>query len=146
MTIPRNSLPAIFSNLAKASEKQQLYVQEKLFSELSEGMQMQSPSPEATLETIEKQITEDLKNQYPEIMKKAEYAKERGVQRALRWGEKVTVLQKSLIGRYLLKGDEFFVENDLFVCEACGFIFLGNTSPDLCPVCKAPKKRFSKVS
>ncbi|MBL7005645.1 MAG: rubrerythrin family protein [Spirochaetia bacterium] len=146
MTIPRNAFPAIFSNLAKASEKQQLYVLEKLFSELSESMQLKSSSRKVSPETIKNQITEDLQNQYPEIMKKAEYTEERGVHRALRWGEKVTTLQKSLIDRYLLKGDEFFVENDLFICEACGFIFLGKTSPGLCPVCKAPEKRFTKVS
>jgi len=37
-------------------------------------------------------------------------------------------------------------DSSLFVCEACGFIFLGKAAPEICPVCKAPAKRFSKVS
>ena len=145
MDISHNALPAIFSNLAKASEKQQQYVQGKIFSELSESILLQNPIQGESVETIKDQIHEDLKSQYPKIEKKAELVKDRGVQRALRWGKKVTTLQKSLIDRYLLKGDDFFMENDLYVCEACGFIFLGKASPDLCPVCKAPKKRFSKI-
>ena len=146
MTIRPKTLPAIFSNLAKASEKQQKTAQTKLFSELAESFQLPDSEQIDTVETVKDQIAGDLKNHYPEIRKRAELVNDRGVLRALSWGQKVTTLQKSLIDRYLMKGDDFFVDNDLFVCEACGFIFLGKESPNLCPVCKAPEKRFSKVS
>ncbi len=90
-------------------------------------------------------ISNDLSLVYPEIQAKAEKVGDRGVLRALRWGQKVTAIQKSLVDRYAAKGEALIENNDLFVCEACGFIYLGTKAPDLCPVCKAPKSRFIRT-
>ncbi len=178
------TFPAILSNLAKATEKQQREDTAQLFRQLSEitrtrtesaavnesaagtrtraGTRIENKvendakneapgatgegSAEASLTAVRERITQDLENQYPQIQKLAESANDRGAQRALKWAQKVTTLQKSLIDRYLLKGEELLADSSLFVCEACGFIFLGKTAPEICPVCKAPAKRFSKVS
>ena len=74
----------------------------------------------------------------------AEWA-ERGALRAATWGQKVTTSQRALIDRYLSKGQELLDGKKLFVCEACGFIFLGDSPPPICPTCKAPQSRFSVV-
>ena len=31
-----------------------------------------------------------------------------------------------------------------FVCQVCGYVHEGNEAPDVCPVCKAPKEKFTK--
>ncbi|MDC7228126.1 MAG: rubredoxin [Spirochaetales bacterium] len=139
----KDTIPVICSNLAKAAEKQQNPGMAAEYSALAEKYDDGKPSAEdlAGLKTL---ITEDL-TVYPDLQKAAESAGDRGAQRALRWGQKVTAIQKSLIDRFLSKGDALLDGKGLFVCEACGFIFLGDSAPDICPVCKAPVSRFSKV-
>ena len=29
-----------------------------------------------------------------------------------------------------------------FVCSVCGYVHEGETAPDFCPICKAPKEKF----
>ena len=31
-----------------------------------------------------------------------------------------------------------------WVCEICGYVHDGSERPDMCPVCAAPKNKFSK--
>ncbi|MDF1568989.1 MAG: hypothetical protein P1P77_13305 [Spirochaetaceae bacterium] len=57
----------------------------------------------------------------------------------------MSAIQKSLINRYESKGEEIFDDKNIYVCEACGFIALSEDLPEICPVCKAPKSRFTKV-
>lgn len=60
-------------------------------------------------------------------------------------GEKVTWTQKALLDRYAARSEDLLVGKDFYLCEACGFIFLGTEMPEVCPVCKAPRSRFSFV-
>ena len=140
----RRSLSVLFSNLAKAAEKQQREEEQGLFSFLA-GRLWDGPAPGGNLAELREKIASDIPGAYGEINHAAAEKGDRGILRALRWGEKVTTLQKSLIDRFLDKGDALLEGNDLFVCEACGFVFLGSQVPEICPVCKAPSKRFSKV-
>src|SRR5574344_842996 len=32
-----------------------------------------------------------------------------------------------------------------FVCTICGYVYEGETAPDVCPQCKAPKEKFKEV-
>ena len=140
----KESLPVIFSNLQKASEKQQKFEEAEKFGKLSQQYSVE-PSEKSSFEDLKNLLSKDLKETYPRLQEKAEKLNDRGAQRALRWGQKVTAIQKSLIERYLSKGETLPETKSLFVCEACGFIFLGDSAPDICPVCKAPASRFSKI-
>ncbi|MGE4549665.1 MAG: rubredoxin-like domain-containing protein [Intestinibacillus sp.] len=31
------------------------------------------------------------------------------------------------------------------MCSVCGFVFVGERAPELCPVCKVPSWKFGKV-
>ena len=31
-----------------------------------------------------------------------------------------------------------------FVCTVCGYVYEGETAPEVCPVCKAPASKFTK--
>ncbi|HAK47053.1 MAG TPA: hypothetical protein DCO79_14195 [Spirochaeta sp.] len=136
------SLPVIFSNLQKASEKQQNYDSAEHFGKLSEKYYQDAVSGD--LRTIKDMIVTDISSM-ADIQSLAGENGDRGILRALRWGGKVAAIQKSLIDRYLSKGEALTEGKEIFLCEACGFIFLGNAVPGLCPVCKAPSSRFTKV-
>lgn len=136
-------LPVIFSNLQKAAEKQQDADAAERFGFLSSKYD-KGTTHVKDYSSLKQLVAEDLSG-YGEVQTAAELSGDRGVQRALRWGQKVTAIQKSLIDRYSSKGEALLEGKNLYVCEACGFIFLGDAVPAICPVCKAPASRFSKI-
>ena len=135
---------AVFRNLAKASEKQQLYVDSALFGQLAE-LNTKEKSNTDDLDSVRAELAGDIETAYPRVVDAGTESGDRGVLRAAKWGEKVTKTQKALLDRYATKGEDLLVGKDLYVCEACGFIFLGTEMPEVCPVCKAPRSRFSVV-
>lgn len=144
------TLSIVYGNLAKAAEKQQDYeladthtgqtglYREKAAAELT-------AAGSGTLEDLGASVKKDLEETVPAAFEEARRGGDRAALRALTWGEKVAKIEKSLIDRYVKQGDALLEGKDLFVCQACGFIFLGNTAPEICPVCKAPSSRFSKI-
>lgn len=144
-----STLPAVFSNLSKAAEKQQDYQTAERFATLAHerttGLLEAGPTGDATLESLRTQLAADIESSYPGIESAGTAAGDRGALRAATWGKKATTAQRSLIDRYLAKGEELIEGTNLYVCEACGFIFAGDDTPPLCPVCKAPSRRFTKV-
>ncbi len=140
----KNTLTVIFSNLQKAADRQQKYAAAESLGMLS-SIYDEGSSELKDYAELKDLLVDELAEDYPSLQASAEDVGDRGVLRALKWGQKVTTLQKSLVDRYVSKGDQLLEGKSLFVCEACGFIFLGTSVPDICPVCKAPSSRFSKV-
>ena len=139
-----DGLSAVFSNLAKASEKQELAKESALFEKLAE-LHGTYERTAADLGLLRDQLVEDIESGYPRLVEAGAKIRDRGVLRALKWGEKVTKTQKALLDRFTAKGEDLLVDKNLYVCEACGFISLGTEPPEICPVCKAPSSRFSIV-
>lgn len=137
-------LPVIFSNLRQAAEKQQELALADSFNSMALKFDTKK-SKTTTLSELKEKVTTDLSRIYPELQADAADIGDRGVMRALKWGQKVASIQKALINRYETKGEALLEGKSLFVCEACGFIYLGDTVPEICPVCKAPASRFSKI-
>ena len=118
-SLPSNpALSVIFSNLEKAATKQQLPEKADLFKTLSSKYR-KSEFEGDNLLAFKDLISNDLSLVYPEIQTKAEKIGDRGVLRAFLWGKKVTTIQKSLVDRYMAKGEKLIENNNLFVCEAC---------------------------
>ena len=46
---------------------------------------------------------------------------------------------------YESEGDRMLENTGVWVCTVCGFVYVGNAAPDLCPVCKVPSWKFEKV-
>lgn len=139
-------LSALCSNLAKACEKQQLFEQQALFSELAAYYkQTAEPLSGKELTDIRVLAQGDLESALGDAMSEAQAAHDRGAQRALTWATKVTTLLESLFRRYEAQGDALIEGTNVYVCEICGFIFVGDTPPDVCPICKVPKKKLIKV-
>ena len=137
-------MSALCSNLARGCEKQYKAEEAGLFTELadrfSEGAQKaESPSLDKLLSLIDKDLAEGL----PAASAAAHDSGDRGALRALVWDEKVTRILRSLLERYA--GEAITDNTGVYVCTICGFIYVGDTPPALCPVCKVPSWKFDRI-
>lgn len=137
---------ALCSSLAKGCEKQYLTDEQALFLKLSAYYQSKVvPISEAThaklLELINKSLAED----FSDAKLAAESEKDCGALRVLTWSSKVTEILQGLIQRYEDKGAALFEHTNVYVCDICGFIYIGDEPPAICPVCKVPSLKLIKV-
>ncbi len=142
-----HALGAICSNLQKACEKQMRTTEAELWKELvSHFTQVAVETDSPSLDEVTPYLVDDIENSYTKITALAEANGDRGALRCVTWGKKVTAIQKSVLSRYEKQGEALLEGNNLYVCEACGFIAIGGQVPNLCPICKAPTSRFTKIS
>lgn len=139
-------LSALCSNLARGSEKQYLSEETALFMQLADYFKNITPEePEADVSRLLSMLQEDLKSGYPAANEAAGVKPDRGALRALVWGEKVSRIVNSILQRYEKEGDALLEHTNIYVCDICGFIYIGDTPPALCPVCKVPGWKMTKV-
>jgi rubrerythrin len=142
----REELSVLCSNLGKACGKQLREEEAKLFDQLASYYQSQGTHDEGKqLSDLGHLIQEDLNLNYPEVKKAAILEKDRGALRAITWGEKVTRILNSLLNRYEKQKDEILKNTNVFVCEICGFSYVGDEAPAICPICKVPKSKIIKI-
>lgn len=139
-------LSALCSNLAKGCEKQYLKEESALFTQLAEYFKsktpnMDNPTTDSLLDLVQKDLNEGFVNANAVAGAKSD----RGSLRALVWSEKVTRILNSLLTRYEKEGDSFLINTNIYVCETCGFLYVGDAPPALCPVCKVPSWKIIKV-
>lgn len=137
---------ALCTNLARGCEKQYKPEEANLFSDLGSYFKGVTPTAEnpdfsRLLDLIEENLNEDI----PNAIAVASDNKDRGAMRALVWNEKVTRILKSLLLRYQKQGNSMLVNTGIYVCTICGFIYIGDKLPELCPVCKVPNWKFEKI-
>ncbi|EHL05694.1 rubredoxin [Desulfitobacterium hafniense DP7] len=139
-------LSALCSNLAKGCEKQYRNEEADLFNQLAEYYNSRnSLAEEGSLKELMVLIEEDLNSAYPHVNGVAARAADRGALRALVWGEKVTRILNSLLNRYNKQGEALLANTHVYVCEICGFVYIGEEAPEICPVCKVPRKKITEV-
>jgi len=147
----------VCSNFEQAAEKQKRENMSKLFGLLAQSFRIQTmarekargkaPSDEKLLSRMQEALEQDLKQSYTVGERVVKEQGHRGALRALTWGGKVSAIQKSVLKRYLKLGDELLKEGQaVHVCQACGFVGIGDAPPGTCPVCKAPSSRFVTVT
>lgn len=51
----------------------------------------------------------------------------------------------SLLSQYETMGEKMFDGVDVWVCSICGFVYIGEKPPEICPVCKVPSWKFEKI-
>lgn len=140
------ALAALCSNLARGCEKQYKDEERALFQELADAFLSASPEvPGADLDQLLSLLKADLEERYPAVSEAAKAAGDRGTQRVCVWGEKVTRILHSLAERYQKEGGSFLEHTQIWVCSVCGFVFVGDAPPEICPVCKVPAWKFDKV-
>lgn len=148
--VERGLLPAelsiICSNLARGCEKQYMPEQAEAFSKLADFFrQKTAPAREPDLDKLIELIDNDLSSGFPYAKEVAAGDSDRGAMRALVWSEKVTLMLQSLLNRYTAEGDKMLENTGVYVCSICGFVYIGDEPPQLCPVCKVPNWKFDKI-
>jgi len=139
-------MSALCTNLARGCEKQYKPEEAALFNELAEYFKKVSTPVEApNIDQLLALIEKDLAEGFPNANAIAADAKDRGALRALVWSEKVTRILKSLLTRYQKEGHSMLNNTGVYVCTICGFIYIGDTPPDVCPVCKVPNWKFERI-
>lgn len=138
-------LAALCSNLSRGCEKQYKMKEAGLFHELADYFTAAVPAvSDATVEKLALDLQED-SEKYAGIRATADASGDRGAARICVWGEKVTRMLSSLVSRYLIEGEKMLAGTNIWVCSTCGFVYIGNQAPELCPVCKVPSWKFEKI-
>lgn len=139
-------ISALCTNLARGCEKQYKAEEAALFLELANYFKAASlPAVAPDLNDLLSLIEKDLSEGFPTAKSVSTSSNDRGALRALVWSEKVTRILKSLISRYQAEGDAMLENTGVYVCTICGFIYIGDDLPEVCPVCKVPNWKFEKV-
>lgn len=129
----------ICSNLAKACEKQYLKEEQDLFNELAKHYSNKE-NKEGTINDIQNKIEEDIKE-----FEKALQTEDRGAKRVLTWASKATNMMNVILKNYKEKGLDYLKDTKIWVCDICGFIYVGDTPPKVCPICKVPSFKILEV-
>ena len=140
-------MSVLCSNLARGCEKQYKTEEMKLFRELAGYFQsVSAPAKDPDMDKLLALVERDLSEGFPAANAAAgAEPRDRGALRALTWSEKVTRIQKSLLERWHREGGAMLQGTGVWVCTICGFLYIGDEPPALCPVCKVPDWKFEKV-
>lgn len=139
-------LSALCSNLGRGCEKQYKDAEAALFRQLADFFAAAVPEvPDGDMARLAELIRGDMEEGYPALRSAAEAAADRGTLRVCTWGEKVTGILGSLLRRYQKEGEALLENTQVWVCSVCGFIYIGDQAPELCPVCKVPAWKFDRI-
>ena len=139
-------LAALCTNLAKGCEKQYRAEEAELFSQLAAYYESRIPTAEPKdFSQLLALMEQELKSEYPAAREAAAANQDRGSLRALTWGEKVSRILVSLLGKFEKLGDAMLDGTNVYVCDICGFVYIGNEPPEICPVCKVPRLKISMI-
>lgn len=134
----------ICSNLAKGCEKQYLEEDKKLFQELANYYLEKEATVEGTLEDVTLCLQDDTKL-IKEALNTLNKKEERGTNRVLTWASKTTMMLEGILASYKNEGLEYLKNKKIWVCDICGFVYIGDTPPKVCPVCKVPSIKILEV-
>lgn len=138
-------LSALCSNLSKGCEKQYRPEEAGLFAQLAEYYNSKSGLMDTNqFEALTALIQKDLES-YATANSIYAVQADRGALRALAWGEKVTRILSSLLSRYEKQREALLENTNVYVCEICGFVYVGDKPPEICPVCKVPSMKIRKI-
>jgi len=139
-------ISVICSNLAKGCEKQQLAAEMEAFNKIAEYYKKKSATEHGkTLNEAAKILDGDLADGIMAANTAAKAEADRGALRSLVWSEKVGTMMKILFERFDKEGDAMLENTRIFVCDICGFIYIGDVPPEMCPVCKVPSFKITQV-
>lgn len=144
--LTRLEMSALCTNLARGCEKQYKPAEAAMFTELAGYFKGTSaPATAPNFDKLSQLVEQDLTEIFPVAHATASDVKDRGALRALVWSEKVTRILSSILSRYQTEGDAMLENTGVYVCTICGFVYIGNTLPEVCPVCKVPNWKFEKI-
>lgn len=144
--ISYGELGAICSNLAKGCEKQYLDEESNLFNDLANYFDSKRNLNEnKNYDDLLEKVNVNLEKDYSRLKELCLENNDRATLRAITWGEKTTIMLKSLVERFQKEGSSFLENTNVYVCDICGFIYIGDDVPSVCPICKVPSLKILQV-
>ena len=142
--LSNSEISYICSNLAKDCEKEYLEEEQKLFTELAQHYSSKEDLKEGTLENVQNKVNEDIK-EFKQAMDIADKYQDRGAKRVINWSSKATNMMNVILNNYKEKGLDYIKNTKIWVCDICGFIYVGDVPPTVCPICKVPSFKMLEV-
>ena len=134
----------ICSNLARGCEKQYLEEEKDLFVELSKHYEELESDKTGSLDDVLDMVNSDI-NDFSEAMEVFSKYDDRGAKRVVNWASKSTNIMKVVIDTYKEKGIDYIKNTKIWVCDICGFVYIGDNPPKVCPVCRVPSLKILEV-
>ena len=134
----------ICSNLARGCEKQYLEEEKDLFRELSKYYEDLESDKAGSLDDISDMVNSDINN-FNNSMELFSKYDDRGAKRVINWANKSTNIMKVVLDTYKEKGIDYLKNNKIWVCDICGFVYIGDNPPKICPVCRVPSLKILEV-
>ncbi len=139
-------LSALCSHLANSCEIQYLFHEAQQFTVLADYYKTRTCQPmDASIDKLAAIMENDLAEAYVRADVAAQAANDRGAKRILKWSQGVTSASSEILSRYKSQGDAFLQNTGVYICEICGYIFIGDTLPRGCPVCHVSNIKIQKV-
>lgn len=143
-SLTNEEITYICSNLAKACEKEYKEEEQNLFAELATYFEEKTKEVPGTIEDIKETNKQEQKD-IEQAMKIADENSDRGAKRVLTWATKTSNMMKIILENYEKKGIDYIKNTKIWVCDICGFIYIGEEPPKVCPVCKVPSFKILEV-
>ena len=134
----------ICSNLARGCEKQYLEEEKDLFRELSKYYEGLEEDKTGSFDDIINMVNGDINN-FSKSMDVFTKYEDRGAKRVVNWASKSTNIMKVVIDTYKEKGIDYIKNTKIWVCDICGFIYIGDNPPKVCPICRVPSLKILEV-
>ena len=134
----------ICSNLVKSSEKQYLDEESNLFRELSKYYESLEDNKSGSLDDVIDMVNSDI-NSFSRAMDVFTKCDDRGAKRVVNWASKSTNIMKVVMDTYKEKGIDYIKNTKIWVCDICGFVYIGDNPPKVCPVCRVPSLKILEV-
>ena len=137
-------LSALCSNLKRGCGVQQLTREAELFEQIEDYFESRTVTEDHDgVATILSMINSDLM-EYGDAKATCALMSDRGALRVLTWSEKATLIMRTVLERYQ-KDPSFLEHTGVYVCDICGFIYIGDDPPEVCPVCKVPGHMILRI-
>lgn len=143
-SLTNEEITYICSNLAKACEKEYKEEEQNLFAELATYFEEKTKEVPGTIEDIKEANKQEQKD-IEQAMNMADKNSDRGAKRVLTWATKTSNMMKIILENYEKKGLDYIKNTKIWVCDICGFIYIGEEPPKVCPVCKVPSFKILEV-
>ena len=134
----------ICSNLARGAEKEYLFEEQQLFTELFKHFESRIEPMPGSLDDVVNLMTADSKL-FDTAFATSDKYNDRGSKRGLTWASKTTNIVKSILDNYQKEGLDYLKNTKIWVCDICGFVYIGDTPPAVCPICKVPSLKIMEV-
>ena len=117
---------------------------EDLFRELSKYYEELESAKTGSLDDVINMVNSDI-NSFSKAMEVFSKYDDRGAKRVVNWASKSTNIMKVIIDTYKEKGIDYIKNTKIWVCDICGFIYVGDNPPKVCPVCRVPSVKILEV-